>query len=100
MEGPVLKGLISTSAPAPRGGVDLTASTRPRQVSGTPLARLEQARLLIRSPLPRSPARVERHERPGLQPEASLRPGEPGAALQLRRGLPHERDLRQQHLSG
>lgn len=47
-----------------------------------------------------STAWVERGERSGLQPETSLCPSEPGAALQLRRRLPHERNLRQQHLPG
>lgn len=35
-EVPVWKGLISTGAPAPRGGVDLTASTKPKQVGIAP----------------------------------------------------------------
>lgn len=36
MEVPVWKGFLGTGAPAPRGGADLTASTKPRQVGRTP----------------------------------------------------------------
>ena len=66
----------------------------PVDASGPNSPTLTRVLLCSLSPRERSPARVERHERPGLQQAASLCQGGPGPALQLRRGLPHERHLR------
>lgn len=108
MEVPAWKVLANTNACASRTGVAPTAITKPRQVSShvwlTLLCfralMLYMLTLMFMFPPTCSSAWVECHERSGIQPQTSLRPGGPSPTLQLRCRLSHEWHFWQQYLSG